>query len=112
MIKNALTAEEWKPGKHGQITWKRWTGSQVEKYKMGHMDITNDGYALNAKDQHAVAAICLHDQPFGFSWEDVEILRKIPFNEAGCERFVGYGGPYRRLADRIQALLPPKNEAE
>jgi len=48
--------------------------------------------------RHATAAILLHDQPFGFTREDVEYLR------AGCM------GHYNNdLANRIEALLPPED---
>lgn len=57
--------------------------------------------------RHALAALFLHGQPFGFTREDVELLRE----EAGHEIDAGNGREYRRLeslADRIEALLPPE----
>ena len=62
--------------------------------------------------RHALAALALDEQPFGFTREDVEILR-------AC--MVGFDGSYpwdadmidrfRSLADRIAALLPPEEES-
>ncbi len=49
----------------------------------------------------SLAAMCLHEQPFGFTREDVVRLRamvKIP---------EGYN-PFHDIADRIEALLPPE----
>lgn len=57
---------------------------------------------------HALAALALHDQPFGFTQEDVDVLAM-----AGDEGFAGYisdGDHYahlRSIAARIAALLPP-----
>ena len=61
----------------------------------------------------AVAAIALHNQPFGFTHEDEALL------EAQARFCEGRGAPgdretaarLRDLQDRISALLPPK-EAE
>lgn len=57
---------------------------------------------------HGIAAANLHGQSFGFTWEDVEWLRDVDVNE--------YIDPtkaqsvFRDLADRIEALLPPKDQ--
>lgn len=73
-------------------------------------------------NRHALAARALHGQPFGFTWEDVEVLRiaaRHEYNEARR----GMGDTYdpllahgaRRIesiADRIAALLPPREQAE
>ena len=50
---------------------------------------------------HALAALCLHSRPFGFTLYDVRLLRHA----------ADYAKPahpeLRDLADRIEALLPP-----
>jgi hypothetical protein len=48
---------------------------------------------------HAMAALCLHDQPFGFTREDVWELRYLQFHHKELQD----------LADRIEALLPPED---
>lgn len=55
---------------------------------------------------HAIAAICLKDQPFGFTQEDVELLRFLA-DEAARYRNDDEGDEGHDLADKIAALLPP-----
>lgn len=65
---------------------------------------------LDSSGRHALAALCLHDQPFGFTREDVELLR-----DTKCSDVLHLGYAYEEepeahlndLADRIEALLPP-----
>ena len=56
---------------------------------------------------HATAALCLHNQPFGFHREDVANIRDaliFKYREPDDER----NEQLESLADRIEALLPPK----
>lgn len=87
MIGPALTAEEWA--------------------KSGSVDVVESSYETG---RHAMAALCLYGQEFGFTREDVEWLRlmaldmadlRAPMNVKACNH----------LADRIEALLPPENDA-
>lgn len=55
--------------------------------------------------RHALAALALHGQSFGFTWEDVDALR----DAADSPDLTG-GWLYEDLADRIAALLPPREE--
>lgn len=69
--------------------------------------------------RHALAALCLHGQPFGFDQDDVELLRTVAAGIEAHPRTDGttYGelqvtetavrSLVESLADRIQALLPP-----
>jgi hypothetical protein len=54
-------------------------------------------------DRHGLAALCLYRQPFGFTWEDVEFLGMMA--QASDPMFGNFA---RSLADRIAALLPPR----
>lgn len=89
-MKPALTAEEW--------------AGVIPSDKEGIIH----GY-LRLEDKHGMAAQCLHDQPFGFTREDVELLMdevaqlKGEFPASDWMRFW-------KLADRIEALLPPEEE--
>ena len=56
-------------------------------------------------EPHALAALCLYEQEFGFTREDVDVLRGI----SRCEFAPGHDG-LDSLADRIEALLPPKGD--
>lgn len=56
---------------------------------------------------HAVAALCLYGQPFGFTHDDVRLLR----NAAAEWAMVSPPAiAALNLADRIAALLPPEGE--
>lgn len=57
-------------------------------------------------DRHSTAALCLHGQPFGFTWEDVGWLRILELaavepDSVAERRLLG-------IIDRIEALLPPR----
>lgn len=108
--KPALTEEEW--GKLGCGT-KGARPQRVEFDDEGYL-VVHDGWetALPSSDVwHALAALCLHGQPYGFTWEDVDILRR----EAGFADDEHRNGFHPEtearllsLADRIAALLPPR----
>lgn len=57
----------------------------------------------------AVAKGCLKDEPFGFTREDVRVIREAAADiEAGNAGGVGYDKPLLSLAARIEALLLPE----
>lgn len=56
---------------------------------------------------HAIAAIALHGQPFGFTREDVEMLRRSA-DAAAKDFYQTWGAEMYDLATRIAALLPPE----
>jgi len=95
----ALTSEEWR--------------NQVTRTRGGALRIVVDfGPPANTvqlnddpKMRHALAALALHGQPFGFRREDVAEIRKWakldgdhPFSHMD------------RIAARIEALLPPEGK--
>ena len=55
-----------------------------------------------------VASACLYDQEYGFTWEDVEMLGRVS-DLAEREGYEGWARHMRLLADRLGALLPPKD---
>jgi len=66
-------------------------------------------YGFNQRDEgvmltHRMAAMCLYGQPFGFTQEDVELLRDWRNGAIGP----GHAEWNRSLIDRIAALLPPE----
>lgn len=95
-IKPALTPEEW-------VSWTRDGDPRPQ--------ISFDGERWHPS-LHALAALCLHAQSFGFTHEDVAMLRA---NATGFEYVAGQVGAnldgeaakMRDLADRIEALIPP-----
>ena len=59
--------------------------------------------------RHALGALCLYGQPYGFTHEDVGILSKI-LKDATDEGLVRVDSLFRAasILDRISALLPPE----
>jgi hypothetical protein len=104
-VKPALTPEEWatKPYIAG------WDDGSVFPVCPSWPWITADS---DVERPHAVAAIALHGQPFGFSREDVDALRAFDWDfkwndsksvevaRAEVERL-------RVVLAKIEALLPP-----
>lgn len=68
-------------------------------------DAPNPGICIElpAADTHGLAALCLYEQPFGFTQEDVALVLEM---ESDCYRFDS-DNPAKRLAAKIAALLPP-----
>lgn len=106
-LKPALSAEEWK------VKDKRLSGeTYVVRDAYGDLTVRYDHemFAIVPSElEHALAALALYGQPFGFTWEDVETLRAViaefPMrDEAEADEL---GSRLHALANRIAALLPP-----
>lgn len=105
---SALTREEWARG--GTTDGTIYTTA-------GHEIVARD-YALGdralIRHQAAMAAMCLHNQPFGFTWADVEDLRQAARDRRlrhlshGHRHGEAIANALESLADRIEALLPPR----
>lgn len=62
-------------------------------------------------ERHALAALCLHGQPFGFTWDDVDRLLVAADRDEETVSYMGggsYRSKFRSIAERIAALLPPR----
>lgn len=65
---------------------------------------------------HAGAALLLHGQPFGFTWEDVDMVRvwasELEAMYDSIDELSAYDNwqRWKSLADRIAALLPPRED--
>lgn len=76
------------------------------------------GRKLNPKTDHGLAAVALYRNPFGFTREDVARLgaliqaldRAETAQELLVELIVLDPEPWRSLAARIEALLPPEGK--
>ena len=102
-MKPAMTREEWDAGcaENGYDTF-------ASRDDDGRID-TYDAVFLKPEDCHKVAALCLHNQPFGFHREDVANIRDaliFKYREPDDER----NEQLESLADRIEALLPPEDK--
>ena len=110
-MKDALTAEEWAGylergdtvcREEGQITagLRGAAGDPV----IGVASDPHEYGAILPGLCHAIAALCLHDQPFGFTREMLDCMTEFNDDRQTSER--------REIAeqgfDRIEALLPPE----
>lgn len=62
------------------------------------------------KSRHALAALCLYGQPYGFTREDVTMLddlRGLDWEDLNLAEARALGAQVRSLMSRIAALLPP-----
>lgn len=118
-IPPALSPAEWAKA-HGNLTVD---ASGVMYWGESRLSVDGDPSAIVLVDgadevrRHALAALCLHQQSFGFTAEDVQFLR----NEVcicGEDRTVGdeenreVARQYRRLYGliaRLAALVPPSD---
>ena len=102
----AMTAKEWAEPSYTMAD----TRLQVKRFDgdLGFRVFDKLG-TFREKDRHALAALALYGQPFGFTREDVEVLRRVlrewtPLRESPIDLPVGLA----TLAARIEALLPPE----
>ena len=111
-MKPALTPEEWGrvpekpfPSKARILDRGRVVTAAYVKGKPTQVELVASG------DYAALAALCLHGQPFGFTREDVTLLRE---NLPADVLILGFASTehaqamFLDLADRIEALLPPE----
>lgn len=109
-IEPALTPDEWTSG-------VRMIAPEAEYAALGIAlgaflsDPTSTGARTRTERRHALAALALHGQPFGFTWEHVnrlweiaEALSVLPTSVTDPED----AEPLRAIADIIAALLPPR----
>lgn len=87
-MKPALTAEEWNHSPHRQkVSAIRHLLDTVEEDRI-----------------HAVAALALYGQPFGFTRRDADAVRIASISAETPAHYE----ELHSLADRIEALLPPE----
>lgn len=128
-LKPALTAEEWKADyatrfdkgsdrgvfSDGSISDRKWTVLRGA----GQVFVSVDGeggqpcmIGLAPTVNHPMAALCLHEQPFGFTrwmvqWMTSRSLRAVP--QEVLEKIRTKADIDKIIADRIEALLPPED---
>ena len=103
-VEPALTAEEW-----AGIIADDWTLDSRLAYTLEEADLGHLEYrAGSAPPRQIAAALCLYGQPFGFTWNDVELLLGIV--ESMAVHMPDTAARAISLADRIAALLPPREE--
>lgn len=118
-LPSALTSEEWREGEFESFYGNAMTSAHRDH--KGRWFFHSDGpdgresiVILNQADDngrasHALAALALHGQRFGFTREDVWALRTVcisGMHESAEERAIR--AVFTSLAARIEALLPPE----
>lgn len=108
-----LTPEEWAEGEFESHYGVAVTSLQVDHkgrlFATSSMPDSEDFVVVilneytNPSALHKTAALCLYQQPFGFTQEDVTYLRGI-----ASDPFLPHDGVADSLAQRIKNLLPPK----
>jgi hypothetical protein len=95
-ITPALTPEQW------------WLARGAKEISLGEEWLHVGNALIDPRlDRHALAALALHGQPFGFTHEDVDELR-----EAYEADPLLVGRDVLDIADRIAALLPPREDRQ
>jgi len=95
-IELALTAKEWAEIKEEAEVWEY--TSLLDAY----------GLVAASDCPHAAAALCLHNQPFGFTWKDVELVQMWIDAKKHSDQLEGFVQRMESFRDRLAALLPPK----
>lgn len=106
-VKPALTAEEWVGHPRYNGTEYHITGVTVELLDgNSRLAVNGDEYSWENQSRHALAALALHGQPFGFSREDVRNLGLLADDLRDFDRYAY--DHLKSLIARIRALLPPE----
>ncbi len=97
-------------GKNPELTPEWWTAELLDPRLLQTLRILHGDDCLKA-----IAALCLHGQPFGFAWKDVWELRSIAATiRAGWDADKDFSmidaESLERVAARVEALLPPPSQ--
>jgi len=120
-----MTAEEWQAFQDDdtEVTCGKVFGEKAEGpyFTLGPSGVTVEysapdgaGYPMDARYRHALAALCLYGQPFGFSYEMVDTILDVALYEVENGTYPSTSpwsaetlAVLRSLASRIESLLPP-----
>jgi len=113
-MKPAITAEEWEDAQGYWLQGAFSAGFRDRGRLQISLPTSEDRDDLDPDDRHQLAALALYGQPFGFTREDVAAIREARGPLDGrCSHFgADEQFDYGSLADRIEALLPPKEAAK
>jgi len=118
-IKPALTPAQWSRYREDLAVLRPWAledeedpEARVQRYIRNHAVYLLEGGLPEEDAAKGAAAVLLHGQPFGFTWEDVGRIRDLA---SAAQYVLGQHAEFvaavRNLADRIAALLPPREGA-
>lgn len=101
-IKPALTPEEWGPQVNDWARMGRPPLPQMVTEYWVELAI-RDRVTSPEERNHAMAAMCLYGQPFGFTWEHHDALLRAADGATFHDRDLAL-----EAAGRVAALLPPR----
>lgn len=110
MIEPAMTKEEWANCTSGVerggvlISLHKMAPYRAVLIESGIASMYGAGDWISQEALHTLAALCLHEQPWGFTREDVINVRE----SAAFQPDLVFADHLRNLAARIEALLPPE----
>lgn len=74
-------------------------------FDIGYADVRTMHASDPDRFRHALAALCLNEQPQGFTWADVDALQDVVTSDYSVMNDIA---ALASLRDRIAALLPPR----
>ena len=111
-IKPALTEGEWLDGPRVAVQ-RGGLGiyDQMKPPGEGALGLENvgtgTGIVVSPEHRHALAAVALYNQDYGFNWSEIYRLRWAAAQVEGLAD-AATGQTLRHLADKIAAMLPPE----
>jgi hypothetical protein len=99
-----------------------WSGVLTQQDGLAHL---REQFGTLPFSVHAIAALLMYEQPFGFTQQDVQDEREVSEycavmakhhretgDQATAAKFAMLGVRHRERADKLAALLPPVAPAE
>lgn len=107
-IEPALTPEEWAARRYAsdELSEMRLEDGALVVEKDTGGAWYSDEHEYTDRDRHALAALALYGQPFGFTRTDVDAIRWAA-RLLEDNVIIGKAHGLLAVADRIEALLPP-----
>ena len=114
----ALTPEQW-----AALAVRDEDGASALRLEGTALYVDEQGYnPWGGGHRHALAALALHGQPFGFTWEDHDRHQRMSLRARGRRLVTGIeeerealwaeAAWHDSMAARIAALLPPRDVAD
>lgn len=105
-MKAALTEKEWRILEFRPSYWGDVSKTENELF----VRCPDNREIFTPSDQHKLAALCLHNQEFGFTREHATAIRWCVKGYRANPTFQREADILDGLADLIEALLPPEDK--
>ena len=111
-IQPPMTEEEWRtPGIEWMVNGRRCSAECYTDRQGGMVNVLfveSGRSAVTGRQRHALAALCLHGQTFGFTVYDIARLRDAAKRLGESGHWPDEISGLLSIADRIAKLLPPE----